>query len=252
MRSKSIVLLLLGGWLVLLGWVVLTYLSPPRLDDYLVTSDEVIPTESLTGAVQGFEIFKLPSLAQYAETVERPLFYPERRPPKPEPEPVALPEPPAPPPEESEITLIGVLITPQSTTAMVRVENAEKTDLLKIGDKVETWQLAEIKTESVVLRKGGETKELTLERNQRKPSMRPHSLQPPAQQPTGQQPNTDTATAENKSPETQDNQAAIDERLRLRQERLKAIAERRRQLLEQQRARSKNTQRKSDAVGNEN
>ena len=87
MRSKSIVLLLLGVWLVLLGWVVLTYLSPPRLDDYLVTSDEVIPTESLTGAVQGFEIFKLPSLAQYAETVERPLFYPERRPPKPEPEP---------------------------------------------------------------------------------------------------------------------------------------------------------------------
>ncbi|MEZ5590280.1 MAG: hypothetical protein R3F53_06060 [Gammaproteobacteria bacterium] len=252
MRSKSIVLLLLGGWLVLLGWVVLTYLSPPRLDDYLVTSGAVMPAESVADGLQSFDIFKLPALAQYAETVDRPLFYPERRPPKPDPEPVAVPEPPAPPPDESEMTLIGVLITPQSTTAMVRVENAEKTDLLKIGDKVETWQLAEIKTESVIFRKGEKTKELTLERNQRQPAMRPHSLQPPAQQPAGQQPNTDATTAENQSPETQDNQAAIAERLRLRQERLKAIAERRRQLLEQQRARSKNTRRKNDAVGNEN
>lgn len=253
MRSKGLILLLLVLWLALSGWVALTYLSPPRLDDFLVTADEITPPEpAVDNTVQGFDFFKLPALTQYAETVGRPLFYPARRPPKPEPEPVAEPEPPAPPPEEAEMTLIGVLITPQSTTAMVRVEDVEKTNLLKIGDKVETWQLAEIKTDSVVLRKGEKTKELTLERNQRAPSMRPHSLQPPMQQPAGQQPETEATTAENQAPETQDNQTAVDERLRLRQERLKAIAERRRQLLEQQRARSENIQRRNNAAGQEN
>ena len=252
MPVKGLNLLLFTIWLALLIWVTLSYLSPPSLDDYLVTPGEVVPTESQASTPQDFEILKVPNLAQYTETIERPLFYIERRPPK---EEVALPSPPTPPPppeEESEMTLIGVLITPQATTAMVKVEDAEKTDLLKIGDKVETWQLAEIKTESVLLRKGDETKELILERNQRKPSRTPHSLrqpppQPAAEQPADQQQNAEQTTANNQ----QDNQAAVDERLRLRQERLKAIAERRRQLLEQRRARLDETQ-KSSRRNNDN
>jgi len=244
MRRLNTLLVII--WLAMLGGLVLIYLSPPRLGDYLASSEDTDPAPLQIDTLQNFDSLQVPALAQYAETVDRPLFYPERRQPEPEPpEPAAAPEPPPPPEPDAEMTLIGVLITPASTTAMVKVENAEKTDLLKIGDKVESWQLAEIKTESVLLRKGQQTKELLLERNQRGPSMTPHSLRQPAAEPPAPQQATTSAPGggdhqqtESQQVDQEMSQEVADERLRLRQERLKAIAERRRQLLEQQRARA--------------
>ena len=247
MRSTGLNLLLLVLWLGLLAWGFKIYLTPPQVEDYLPTAAELNVSEPETASLQSFDSLRMPKLAQYRETVERPLFYPERRPPKEAPPPAPSPEPVV-EEEEREMTLIGVLITPKSTTAMVKVVDEEKTDLLKVGDKVESWQLAEIKPDSILLKKGKETKELALLRNQRKPSMTPRSLRapPPAaaesdqqadgQQQTGQE--GQQPTQEQTQEAQQEDQVAADERLRLRQERLKAIAERRRQLLEQQRARA--------------
>ena len=235
-------------WLGLAAWGISNYLTPSTVDDYLPTAAEFNVSEPGLASMQSFDSLKMPALAQYGEITERPLFYPERRPPKDEPPPTPTPEPVV-EEEEREITLIGVLITPKSTTAMVKVEDEAETDLLKIGDKVESWQLAAVKPDSVLLKKGKETKELVLLRNQRKPSMTPRSLRtpPPAEsesseqtgmQPQPANPEGQQSASEPSQTEAQQDPATADERLRLRQERLKAIAERRRQLLEQQRARA--------------
>lgn len=261
MSAKLLNLLLFVLWLALLGWMTVLLLTPPELSNYLPTESQLNQNEIETALLESVDILQMPEMARYSEITERPLFYPERRPPK-EPEPIKTPElPPEPEQPPKELTLIGVLVTPQVTTAMVKIEDEPKTGLLKVGDAIDSWQLAEINPSSILLKKDNETREIELVRNKRNPTMTPRSLAKPPPEPavdpqTGQPLQQEKKIAETPTQETaEQQQASAEERLRLRQERLKAIAERRRQLLERRRNNRRarqEMQQRIDNTGNNN
>ncbi|MFO1353060.1 MAG: type II secretion system protein N [Gammaproteobacteria bacterium] len=149
------------------GVIGVEWLHPPPLVQPLTVKPTKPPPVS---SEQPVASFKIAPLSEYAEIIERPLFYTSRRPEEPE---VAEAPAPAPPPEEVALTLIGVLVTPQSTTALVQNDETGKVSMLKAGDAVENWQLETIKADSVVLRQGETAKDLPLVRNKRKPTATP-------------------------------------------------------------------------------
>ena len=114
-------------------------------------------------AVAPLERFRLPPASDYGEVTARPLFIAERRP-EPSPPEEATPEKPATGPEQKPM-LIGVLIAPGSTVALLRPEQPNAKVLrVKPGESVGDWRLETILPNRVVLRKGQETRELLLER----------------------------------------------------------------------------------------
>lgn len=147
-----------------LGWQLR---HPPRL-----------PTTAATGAttrmpelpaVTPLEPFHLPPAEQYAETVARPLFIPARRPePPPPPDEAPPPPPPAPAGAEQKFLLLGVMITPQTTVALLRPEEPNaKIARLKPGEMLGEWRLDTVFPRRVVLSKGGVTQELVLVRQKK-------------------------------------------------------------------------------------
>lgn len=136
---------------------------PPRL-----------PTAAATGvtaqmpelpAVTPLEPFHLPPAEQYAETVARPLFIPARRPEPPPPLDKAPPPLATPTGSEQKFLLLGVMITAQTTVALLRPEESNaKTIRAKAGDRVGEWRLETVFPNRVVLQKGAEKQELGLAR----------------------------------------------------------------------------------------
>ncbi len=160
-------LLLLLVWLGLAGWVGYQWLHPPP--------PPTVPVADAAGIEADIEVepFQPPRIADldlYSETVERPVFYPERRPPEPEPE-VAVQTPPPPPPEpDVELTLVGVMLTEEGTAVLIRQEDTREVARLGLGEEVADWRLEQVRPQQVTLSQDGRTRELMLERNQRKPS----------------------------------------------------------------------------------
>ncbi|MBK8750407.1 MAG: hypothetical protein IPL99_01620 [Candidatus Competibacteraceae bacterium] len=115
--------------------------------------------------VTPLEPFQLPPPDQYAETVARPLFIATRRPEPPPPaDEVPPPEPLLTGPEQ-KFLLLGVMITPQMTIALLRPEEPNaKIVRLKPGETVGEWRLEMVSPNQVVLRKGAITQELVLAR----------------------------------------------------------------------------------------
>lgn len=236
MRSKTINLMLLILLLVVLSYLAWCYMSPPKLADVMnVNTDSETAIPSIMAQDQNLDVLNVPAITQYQEAIARPLFFPSRRPPQPEPPPPPPAAPPPPRKPDVEMQLIGVLITPRLTTAMIRVEGESKTSMLIKGDKIESWQLFEIKPNSVVLRQGDRSRELELLRNNAEPSMPPYSLTQKLESKRSEGAATDNDIAAKPHDGQGESEQAAAEQLRLRQERLKAIAERRRELLRQQR-----------------
>ncbi|HRD48213.1 MAG: hypothetical protein JNK95_10575 [Candidatus Competibacter sp.] len=121
-------------------------------------------------AAPPLEPFKLPLPDQYAETATRPLFIAARRPEPPPPPDEASPLPPEKPPvgPEQKFLLLGVMITPQITVALLRPEEPNaRTARIKPGETVGEWRLETVFPNRVVLRKGDATQELVLTRPKR-------------------------------------------------------------------------------------
>ena len=170
--STNILLLVL--WLLILGAIALQWLNPPDLNQEMEAAHQTsLDQDTVMGAgVNSSVSFSLASLDDYQEITERPLFYATRRPPPPEPE-VSTPsvEPPEPTPD-APLTLIGVMVVSDNKIALVKNDDTSKVVRLKLGDKIESWQLQTINSDSVVLNKNEETKELLLLRNKRKPTLK--------------------------------------------------------------------------------
>ncbi|MFO7642538.1 MAG: hypothetical protein R6X17_15110 [Candidatus Competibacteraceae bacterium] len=113
-------------------------------------------------AAAPLEPFQLSPLEQYGEVMARPLFIAARRPESP-PEETA-PEPPPAGPERTFV-LLGVMMTREATTVLLRPEEPNaKTARIKPGETIGEWRLETVSADRVVLRKGEATQELPLVR----------------------------------------------------------------------------------------
>lgn len=103
-------------------------------------------------------IQRLPPLERFAEMVERPLFSPTRRP-----EPLgtvapsddgsADPVPVATGPDEPGIRFVGTVGQSGSMTAVVIRADGGEALRLATGDRIEGWEVAEVTTSELVLRR---------------------------------------------------------------------------------------------------
>lgn len=135
------------------GALVLEWRHPPRLP---APSTVTAPDAVTVPPLQPFA--PLP-LLRYAEIVERPVFISARRPE--EDEPAA---PPAPPPDlDRPLNLIGVVLVSHAAAALLRPEEPNA-KVLRVpqGGMVDGWRVEAVRADKVVLRKGGEVRELAL------------------------------------------------------------------------------------------
>ncbi|MEE4379665.1 MAG: hypothetical protein V2J55_19430 [Candidatus Competibacteraceae bacterium] len=149
--------------------VVNAILNPPKLP----TAQGVNPSNDsspLAESMLSVQDFAVAPLDDYADIIERPLFLEARRPPDPEQEEIAEPEAPA-PSEKQDVTFLlqGVLVTPESTMALLRVEQDNKVVRLRVGEKEGDWQVESIQPDSVSLRSGEEVVKVSLVRNKPRP-----------------------------------------------------------------------------------
>jgi hypothetical protein len=107
-------------------------------------------------------------LSALAATRNRPLFSASRRPPI-----VAVPivAPPQkeealapPPPEQPLLTLIGTIVGPEASVAMLQGSNAEAISRLRVGQENDGWRVRGIGLRSIVVEKGAQSVELDLPR----------------------------------------------------------------------------------------
>jgi general secretion pathway protein N len=108
-------------------------------------------------------------LSSLAATRNRPLFSASRRPPI-----VAVPivAPPQkeealapPPPEQPLLTLIGTIVGPEASVAMLQGSNAEAISRLRVGQENDGWRVGGIGLRSIVVEKGAQSVELDLPRS---------------------------------------------------------------------------------------
>jgi hypothetical protein len=98
-----------------------------------------------------------PALSYYVDMVERPLFYVDRR----------LPKPPAakaaPPPTPLKLTLEGVAIANGSRVAVLRNPQTRQLVQLEEGGTHDGWTLESIDSTSASFRRGEQVTELPLD-----------------------------------------------------------------------------------------
>jgi general secretion pathway protein N len=107
-------------------------------------------------------------LSALSATRDRPLFSASRRPPivavpivAPPPKQEALAPPP---PERPLLTLIGTIVSPKASIAILQGSNTEAISRLRVGQENDGWRLRGISLRSIVVEKGAQSVELDLPR----------------------------------------------------------------------------------------
>jgi len=113
-------------------------------------------------------------LSALSSTRDRPLFSATRRPPI-----VAVPivaAPPKqeavapPPPERPSVTLIGTIVSPRASLAMLQGSDADAISRLRVGQENDGWRVQGIGLRSIVVAKGAQSLELNLPRSNAAPT----------------------------------------------------------------------------------
>ncbi len=110
-------------------------------------------------ATRASEPFRMPPKAQFVEFVERPPFSPSRKPPKEAPKSVQGTAKPA---RDLRLTLVGVVISPEKSIAVLSKRGAADVQRVSRGEKIEGWVLEGVMPDRVVLSQGKEIVELEL------------------------------------------------------------------------------------------
>lgn len=119
----------------------------------------------------------VPALESLSETVERPLFLPDRRPP-------AIDEP-AGEVDDAEsglFTLVGIIVSPTRRIALVRIRGSNEVLQLSEGQQANGWTVAQILPNEVIFESNDKTETIELidisPPAQRGPSARERRSQP--------------------------------------------------------------------------
>jgi general secretion pathway protein N len=105
-------------------------------------------------------------LRALSATRDRPLFSISRRPPV-VPVPVVAPPPEkeavaSPPPERPLLMLVGTIVGPKATLAMLQSPNTDTVLRLRVGQENDGWQVRGISLRSIIVEKGARSVELGL------------------------------------------------------------------------------------------
>lgn len=116
----------------------------------------------------------IPTLSEYREIIERPLFRPDRRPfvlEKVATEPVETPtrEPRR---QEEIFTLSAVIITDDKRLALIEHGRARKLKRVMQGEVLNGWQIDRVFPNQVTIQRGSETRTLELKVNPSQPNRR--------------------------------------------------------------------------------
>ena len=103
-------------------------------------------------------------LEDLSATRARPLFAPTRRPDPPPAAPIApvAPAPVAATPEPPPFELIGAIVGPHQSYAVMRRPGSEKATRYRLGEDADGWRVGAVGFRSVTLERGGRTKSLAL------------------------------------------------------------------------------------------
>jgi general secretion pathway protein N len=75
-----------------------------------------------------------------------------------------------PPPERPLLTLIGTIVSPKASVAMLQGSNAEEVSRLRLGQENGGWQVRGISLRSIVVEKGAQSVELDMPRPNETPA----------------------------------------------------------------------------------
>jgi type II secretory pathway component PulC len=156
--------------------------------------------------------FELPSLDEYEQMAERPLFMENRRPGAETQEAAAEPPPKLP----LNLKLMGIVFTPEGKKALM-ADAKGKYKRLKVQETLDSWTLVELGPDKVVMQQGEERKELMLLKTKPKappgPQPPPGAPPRPVQKPPPPQPTVVSPEDENggEIPEEEDNIDIMDE-----------------------------------------
>jgi hypothetical protein len=106
-------------------------------------------------------------LSSLPATRDRPLFSASRRPPLVAAPTVAPPAQPQeavspPPPERPSLSLVGTIVSPKASVAMLQGANSEAILRLRVGEDNDGWRVQGIGLRSIVVEKGPQSIELGL------------------------------------------------------------------------------------------
>lgn len=160
-KQVAITVLLAIFCLAMTGVLVLEWLNPPSRDkSFGVTPQQ--PQEPLLD-IDASAALEVPPLGHYSEIVERPLFLSSRRPVEEGSETVVEEEIIE---EDLNLTLLGVLLTPERTMALLRMDDDGSMARLVLGETLEGWEFTSARPTSITLRKSDLVIDLPLVRNQ--------------------------------------------------------------------------------------
>ena len=119
-------------------------------------------------AAQGGNPLWMIPLSALTATRDRPLFSVSRRPPAlavqaaPPPPPPPAPDPAPAPPERPTLTLIGTIVGPGTSVAMLRDTATQAVKRVREGEETSGWRLKTVKLRAVVVEKGDQSAVLAL------------------------------------------------------------------------------------------
>jgi hypothetical protein len=114
--------------------------------------------------------YRAPPLAEFGETVERPLFMADRRPAEPDQE-GSEPAVAGRGLQRPDVRLMGVVITPGRRQALLQEKRGGNVLYLEPGMALDEWEVKSVEPDRVVLAAAGQTEELELRTFEETPSI---------------------------------------------------------------------------------
>lgn len=100
---------------------------------------------------------ELPPIESFSETVERPLFLPDRRPPT-----IEETQEEAEDVESGLFTLLGIIVSPTQRIALVKVRGSQAVLQLSEGQQANGWTVLQIRPEEVIFESNDKTETIEL------------------------------------------------------------------------------------------
>lgn len=105
----------------------------------------------------GRPLSELPPIESFSETVERPLFLPDRRPPA-----IEETQEEAEDVESGLFTLLGIIVSPTQRIALVKVRGSQAVLQLSEGQQANGWTVLQIRPEEVIFESNDKTETIEL------------------------------------------------------------------------------------------